>query len=242
MDTKTRLTNILKEHNQLKNSARMEETKMKYKENEAPKDKQSEPSAVIAKASDGTPMKKDAPQNDKNISAAGKENLIDKDKQAEPSQPVKPADGTPAKADASINDGSGNLNVAGKEAMEDKEEEEKKKEALPEEKEDEKKEALPKEDEKEPDYKERLKEMEDDMGKIVDVVESLKNSIDELNKKNSDMEERFKSAFNKDDLKKKDEPIAPQSESAILKGALSESIQGPAKKETFGDVARNIFK
>jgi len=96
-------------------------------------------------------------------------------------------------------------------------------------------EPLTEQDEEEPVITERFREMEDDMGKVVDVVEALKNQIDEL-------EEKFKSQFG-DELDESDEeqPLAPQSESAILRSAFVESAENGIHTK-FGEAAKHLIR
>jgi len=217
VDTKTKLSGILREHRALTNQHRLEESKVKrLKENEAKQDTQAGASAPVA-PSDGTPLKKDSPQNDGEIQ---KENEATQDTQTSPATAVAPADGTPLKQDAPQNDGEIQKESDDEELKESDDEEELK------------------------ESDDRFKEMEDDMDKLVDVVEALKNQVDELKEQLSGVEERFRSQAEPQPQESGgEEPMEPmQSESVILRGALRESAMGPTRQESFGDVAKNMFR
>jgi len=243
MNTKEKLSKILREHNALKKSANMEESKMakKFKENDADVDSQAPASAPVAPA-DGTAMKTDAPQNDAEIQ---KENEATVDSQQKPSDSAPASDGTPMSPDASQN--KKDIQKEGtEEGDEEPSEEEPSDEPQPpieeneDSDEDDKLEEEVGDEEEDKALDEKFKEMEDDMGKVVDVIEALKNQVDELGKKVTDMEEKFRNQAGEGE--DEEEPMEPVSESAILSGALMESTKAPARKESLGDAAKAIFR
>jgi hypothetical protein len=234
MSVKEELTKILKEHQKLKGEISMK----RYREqNEVPKDTQAEPSSANTplEAND-TEMKPDAPQNEKEIQES---NEATQDTQADVPEPAKVSDGTPMKPDASQNE---------KEIQEGVEEEPKTEQADDEEEpgeagEEPKEEPLEENENGEEDksLEEKYSEMEDDMTKVVDVIESLKSSVDDLNKKVAEMESKLEQMGGDED-EETEEPMEPVTESAILKAALVESVGSGKQTETVGKAMSNFLK
>jgi len=238
MSTKDELKKILKEHKKMKGEISMR----KYREqNEVPKDTQSDPSSANTPLEgNDTDMQPDAPQNDKEIQEANQET---QDTQADVPAPAQASDGTPMKPDAPQND-----EEIQSEGVEEEEEngEPKTEQANGEEdnlagetpEEDKNLEENGEEEEDKP-LEEKYKEMEDDMTKVVDVIESLKSSVDELNKKVTDMEEKFEQMNGGEET---EEPMEPVTESAILHTALTESMGSVKPTDNVGKAMSNFLK
>lgn len=234
MDLKRKLAEVLKEHHKLKEELKMRKLK---EQNVANQDTQADPkSANTPLPSQGGDMKQDAPQNDQEIQEA---NQAEQDISADVPAPVAPSDGTPMKPDAPQNDEEIQQEAVDEEEGEDEE----KKEQLEDEEEEQKEQIeepeVPEEEEPEMSPEEKFREMEDDMTKLVDVVEALKNQVDDMGKKISDMEERF---TNQAGPEEEEEPLEPVSESMILNSALKESVGKVQKEESLGKAMSRFIR
>ena len=228
-NTKEELAKILKEHDQLTNQHTMEEKKMgkNLKENEAEKDVQATPSQAVQPA-DGTPVKTDASQNEKEIQAENEANV---DKQAPASSDVKPSDGTQMVKDNTPQ----NSKEIQAEADMDKKDEEKEEKKI-------KKENEGEEEEKEPDYLEKYREMEGDMGKLVESLEAMMQEMDGMKKRMDAMEQAYGKKDAQMPAEMPEEPMEPVSESAILKNVVKNDLT-ETKAESFGNAsAKALFR
>lgn len=227
MDIRPKLQSIFKEYKDLfiesTNINEVQKMKRFKEENQAKSDTQANPTSANTPlpANDAGELKKDTPQNDKGIQ---KENESGKDTQAAPPQAVQASDGTPPKQDASQNDKD-----MQKEQMQTIP-------AAPEDEEEIKEKAAP----GEKDLKEKFAEMEGDMGKVVDVVEALKNQIEAMNQRMTEMEGKIGKQPGEEQVS--EEPQAPVTESAILKGAFAESIAYKEDSHELGKAMSNFLK
>lgn len=226
-NVKEKLTTILREHGRLSSQHYLEETTMEKKTrlkeaDMADKDVQA-PANSSADSAPANPLSPDASQNQKGIQEAdGQEkgkmkeaDMADKDTQATPTSHNSPSDGGgPLEQDTPQNS---------KEIQEKLE--------------DEKKESADADADDAP-QKERFREMEDDMHKLVDVVEALKNQLDEVKQK----VEALGAGNSTPQAPAEEEPMAPHTESAILKGAFAESATSVAEKQKIGQALGRLIR
>jgi hypothetical protein len=225
MDAKEKLKNILEENRKLKEELKMVKT---HKENNANSDTQVAP-AQLASKGDGSPLDaKNASQDD--LAKKYAENEADKDVQAQAKQPVSGSDGNKdVKADAanaSQDDLSKKYPVSKMEAEGD---------------------GIPKvgeqpvakaeegkaiEDKPEVDITEKYKEMEGDMGKLVEIVGALKSRIEAL-------EAKGKTEAATAPVQGQEKPEPPMTENVNLRNVFVETIKTDA--ESFGKIVRNVI-
>ncbi len=219
-NVKEKLTTILREHGRLSSQHYLEEENMtkknRYKEGDLDKDSQA-PAKIDVSAAPVSAMPSDTTSQDNKGIQKEAENQEHKDVQATPtSSNSLPADGTPMKPDASQND------KAIQKESDDADEDDK------------------------PDYAEKFREAEDDMHKLVDVVEALRCKMEAMEKRlealspaahaEPDGDEAPAAAPAAEPMKpvneahKDEEPIGPRTESAILRGAFTESVADVAEK------------
>jgi len=229
MDVKNKLKNILEENKKLKEELQMAKTRLK--ENEANKDLQAPAPQPLTK-SDGTALDaKNASADD--LAKKYEENEADKDVQATPAQPVKPSDGDSAMKTDSVKASADDL--AKKYSAS-------KMEQSPEGEEDNKEEQVDLEEEgdkPETDLAEKYSEMEGDMGKVVEIMEALKNEVDNLKQEVAAMK-GGNSEEGEGDVNVSEQPEPPITEKAHLRDVFVESLK-VGNKDKFGQIVQKVI-
>jgi len=223
MKAKEKLIAILEENKKLKEELKM----VKLKEQN---DTQVSPSQNVSK-SDGAKSEPDKVAQD-DMAKKYEENEETKDTQTNPPQPVSQGDGDSAMktdADKTSQDNMADKYPASKMEAEGDEAD------TPEE-----------EEEPEPTEMEKFREMEDDMTKLVEVIESLKNRIEKL-EGNGNGEEEEKPMEEQDEVTvdaeeeedKAEEPEPPMTESHSLRDVFIETIS--KREDDFGKVVQKVI-
>lgn len=239
-NVKEKLTTILREHGRLSSQHYLEENNMnkrtRLKEQDmADKDVQA-PAKSSADAAPKNPLLPDASQNQNEIQAEsengdGKDKMKEADMADKDVQAPATIDASKAKTPPLDDQASQNTGEIQKENAEEDEMQENAEEDKP--------------------MAERFREMEDDMYKVVDVVEALKNQVDELTKKVEALsageetpaeQAPAEPAAPPEQAPADEQPMAPHTESAILRGAFAESVADVAEKQKIGQALGRLIR
>ena len=236
MDAKKKLMNILEENKKLKEELNMSRKKLKEQNLEGT-DTQVAPAQPLTK-SDGTALdSKNASADD--LGKKYEENEADVDTQATPTDAVPASDGTKLDAVAASQDDLNRKYASKKMEQSPEGEEDNEEEAAPvvdkklEEQDEEKpiEEQIP-----ETDLAEKYSEMEGDMGKVVEIMEALKNEIDGLKQEIA----TIKGGESEEGDVEGEKPEPPMVEKANLSSVFVEAMKVKGKDD-FGKAVQNVI-